>query len=189
MKIGGIEFVTYTALSEAFENFYTLLRHSYDYNGNHNSTMNVQYGSGEEYDLSEEDLKDMAEELNRDPEEKIVAEMLYADICEQKGLMLVSYEEMEKLEELYFPHALFNLYDGQELNVVINNEKWSLYCKEESPFLSKIKDAPPESSLSIFRIPYPYNAFDLSKEELKKEICGWIWENRKEILKQYPFYW
>lgn len=188
MKIGGIEFVTYAALSDAYENVYTLLRHTYEYNGNNNSTMTVQYGRGEEFDLSESDLEEMAAKLNRNPEEKIVAETLFRDICEKYGLMLVSYEEMERLEQLYLPVALFDLFYGKTLGIIIGEEKWELRCTGNG-FLTKIVNMPPGNAITASPMPYPYNAFELSKEELKKEIYDWIWENRKEILRQHPFYW
>ena len=49
MQVGNINFVTWTYLSDAYENICTLLSHTYDYNGKLHSTLEVQYGDGEEF--------------------------------------------------------------------------------------------------------------------------------------------
>lgn len=99
MRIGNIEFVAWTWLSDAFENLCTLISNSYNYDGKDHSTLEVQYGNGEEYDLYEEDYEMLEKKYpNWSQHERI--DYFYSEICEREGLMLVTYEQLEQLEEL-----------------------------------------------------------------------------------------
>ena len=99
MVIGNINFVSWTILSDAFENLATLIYHTYDYNGQLNGTLSIQYGNGEEYDMTVEDYEKLEKKYpNWSMNERI--DYFYQEICEKEGLMLVSYDQLEELEKL-----------------------------------------------------------------------------------------
>lgn len=99
MRIQNIEFVAWTLLSDAFENIATLLKHTYDYNGQMNGTLSVQYGNGEEFDLTGEEYEKLEKEFPNWELEKII-DFYYQEICEKQQLMLISYDQLEQLEHL-----------------------------------------------------------------------------------------
>lgn len=99
MVIGNIKFVSWTILSDAFENLATLIYHTYDYNGQMNGTLSIQYGNGEEYDMTVEAYEDLEKKHPNWSMDKII-DCFYQEICEKEGLMLVSYDQLEKLEKL-----------------------------------------------------------------------------------------
>jgi len=99
MRVGNIEFVAWTQLSDAFENLCTLIEHSYDYDGKIHSTLDVQYGNGEEYDMAVFEYEELERKYPKwSMNERI--DFYYSEICEKEGLMLISYEQLEQLEEL-----------------------------------------------------------------------------------------
>ena len=99
MQVGNINFVTWTYLSDAYENICTLLSHTYDYNGKLHSTLEVLYGDGGEYDLTSKDYEMLVEKYPTLSDYKRI-EYFYADICEQEGIILLAYEQLEELEKL-----------------------------------------------------------------------------------------
>ena len=99
MVVGNIEFVAWTVLSDAFENMATLLSHTYSYNGRSNGTLSVQLGQGEEFDLTMEEYKKLEEEYPKWDIDKII-DFYYQDVCKKQHLMLVSYDQLEQLEQL-----------------------------------------------------------------------------------------
>ena len=99
MTIGTIDFVAWVELSDAFENLATLVSHTYDYNGHTNGTLSVQYGAGEEFDMSVEDYEKLEKKYpNWSMKERI--DYFFQNICEEQGLMLVEYCQLERLESL-----------------------------------------------------------------------------------------
>lgn len=99
MKVGNIEFVAWTWLSDAYENFCTLVKNTYNYNGGFHSTMQVQYGCGEEYDLTEDKYKELEKEYPDWTEDERI-DFFYSEICDRENLVLVSYDQLGRIEEV-----------------------------------------------------------------------------------------
>lgn len=97
MKLGKIEFVAWTYLSDAFENLCTLLQHSYDYDGKNHGTLDVQYGNGEEYDLTIEEYETLETKYPNWTENERI-NCYYETICEQEQLVLVTYDQLKQIE-------------------------------------------------------------------------------------------
>lgn len=95
----NIEFVAWTLLSDAFENMATLLMHTYDYNGQMNGTLSVQYGNGEEFDMTVEEYEKLKKKFPSWEMKKII-DFYYQEVCEKQQLMLISYDQLEQLERL-----------------------------------------------------------------------------------------
>lgn len=100
MRVGNIDFVAWTMLSDAFENLCTLLYHTYDYNGQMNGTLSVQYGNGEEYDLTIEEYEKLEKKFPNWSMNEIIT-FYYEELCKKHDLMLIDYDQLEQLEELY----------------------------------------------------------------------------------------
>lgn len=99
MRIGNIEFVAWVELSDVFENLATLAYHTYNYNGQMNGTLSIQYGDSEEFDMTVEEYENLEKKYpNWTMEERI--DYFYQEICEKQGLMLVKYDQLEQLELL-----------------------------------------------------------------------------------------
>lgn len=97
MRIGNVDFVAWVELSDSFENMATLLWHTYDYNGLKNGILSVQYGNGEEYDLTVDEYESLTQKYpNWNAKRRI--NHFYQKICEKQGLMLVEYEQLQQLE-------------------------------------------------------------------------------------------
>ena len=99
MRIGNIDFVAWVGLSDAFENIATLVYHTYNYNGQMNGTLSIQYGDSEEFDMTDEEYETLEKKYpNWDIEKRI--DYFYQKICKKQGLMLVTYDQLAQLELL-----------------------------------------------------------------------------------------
>lgn len=99
MRIGNIDFVAWTWLSDAFENLCTLVYNTYNYDGKLHSTLEIQYGNGEEYDLTQDDYEELKSKYpNWTQNERI--DYFYSEICEKENIVLITYDQLEQIEEV-----------------------------------------------------------------------------------------
>lgn len=99
MKIGNIDFVAWDELSDAFENLATLISHTYNYDGRLNEVLSVRYGDSGEFDMTVEDYNELEKKHPNWSADEII-NCFYQDICDEKNLMLVTYDQLEQLELL-----------------------------------------------------------------------------------------
>lgn len=105
MKVGCVEFVTFTEISEADDAWFALITNTFDYDGSEHSVTELHYGSGE-YCLYKEDIFAKMKQMNIDDKFDefeyccYTARELYTEICEKEGIILLDYEQMEALENI-----------------------------------------------------------------------------------------
>lgn len=100
MILGNVRILTMTELSDAYEAVYTLLEHTYEYDGKQHSTSDITFYNGSfAYDLFENEIKAKAKEMNTN-DYHLVAETIYREFCEKNNIMFLSYNDMEELERI-----------------------------------------------------------------------------------------
>lgn len=99
MKIGNIDFVAWDELSDAFDNLATLISHTYNYDGRLNGVLSVRYGDNDEFDMTVEDYNELEKKHPNWSANEII-NCFYQNICDEKDLMLVTYDQLEQLELL-----------------------------------------------------------------------------------------
>lgn len=99
MKIGNIDFVAWDELSDAFDNLATLISHTYNYDGRLNGVLSVRYGDSDEFDMTVEDYNELEKKHPNWSASEII-NYFYQNICDEKDLMLVTYDQLEQLELL-----------------------------------------------------------------------------------------
>lgn len=103
MKIGNIDFVAWTMTSDASSDIAAVITHTHEYDGKNHSITELLYD--DESGISEEDVKKFLAGSGMDWTEceepsNIDIDAYAQELCERKGLMLISYDELERLEQL-----------------------------------------------------------------------------------------
>lgn len=103
MKIGNIDFVAWTMHSDASSDIAAVIAHTHEYDGKNHSVTELLYD--DESSISEEDVKKFLAAGVMDWTEceepsNIDIDAYVQELCKKKGIMLISYEELERLEQL-----------------------------------------------------------------------------------------